>query len=59
MILTVPRIDDLLGAPGSARAGLLATPAGDTGAEDEEGTRKHKKQSLPSALIVSLSLAPG
>jgi hypothetical protein len=31
--------------------------AGETGSEDQEGTRKHKKRSLPSVLIVYLSLA--
>lgn len=55
-------MDDLLGGPGAARAGLLAHPLAvprrvAEAAVDAEGVRERKKRSLPSVLIVYLNLA--
>ena len=62
MIVTIRRVDDLLGGPGVARVGLLAHPLAvpvgvAEAAVDAEGVRERKRRSLPSVLIVYLNLA--
>jgi hypothetical protein len=62
VIITIPRVDDLLDGPGAARVGLLAHPLAvplslAEAVVDAEGVAERKKRSLPSVLIVYLNLA--